>query len=409
MIQLSPRGQAIYQLLSLTVALLLLYGVGFLASAIDLLPDYPLSAMLESASVDSFSERLFQLTILSGLVGGGIMMAGAGMCGRIALRLRRLWTALAIVSVFLAAFDLDLALDLALALAALITLLASRRNADASVYLRVWQIGLALIALSMIAALPLESRALEAMGAFRLQVAFPISALSLMFWLMRRYSLVEDDWAVDGLRIVALLVFLGGSLISLGRLGLPAVASLGATALIPLCYIILAGHSYRALSSRNENASLAPHWVAAATLFWLVGGGFFGALSIQPGISHVMRGTDLANAQDWLAGWVNLAIVLAFVNESASSLRGDNRRVTGFVPLWLTAFGVGLATITLACRGVVQIYLRDVAAVEEATQAALLLPLTTVLLICLLAVATGIVTYALGYWLRRPAIQVVER
>ena len=409
MIQLSPRGQAVYQLLSLTVALLLLYGLAFMAAALDLLPDHPLSDMLESASVESFSERLFQLTLLSGLVGGGIMMAGAGISGRNALWLRRLWTALAIVSVFPAAFGLDLAMDLALALAALITLLASRRNAEASVYLRVWQIGLALIALSMIATLPLEGRAHEAMGAFRLQVAYPIAGLSLMFWLMRRYSLVEDDWAIDGLRIVALLVFLGGSLISLGRLGLPAVASLGATALIPLCYIILAGHSYRALSSRNENASLAPHWVAAATLFWLVGGGFFGALSIQPGISQAMRGTDLANAQDWLAGWVNLAIVLAFVNESASSLRGDNRRVTGFVPLWLITFGVGLATILLACRGVVQITLRDVAAVEEATQAALLLPLTTVLLICLLAVAAGIVTYALGFWLRRPAIQVVER
>ena len=122
-----------------------------------------------------------------------------------------------------------------------------------------------------------------------------------------------------------------------------------------------------------------------------------------------MRGTDLAAAQDWLAGWVLLAITLAFVNESATALRGDNRRVTGYVPLWLTVFGAGLATITLACRGVVKIILRDVAAVEKAAQAALLLPLTSVWIICLLAVAAGIVTYALGFWLRRPKIQVVER
>ena len=177
--------------------------------------------------------------------------------------------------------------------------------------------------------------------------------------------------------------------------------------MIPLCYVILAGHSYRALSSRNENASLAPHWVAAATVFWLVGGGFLGALSIQPGISEATRGTDLAAAQDWLAGWVLLAIALAFVNESATALRGDNRRVTGFLPLWLITFGAGLAAISLACRGVVQFYLRDVAAVEEAAQAELLLPLTTVWIICLLAVAAGIVIYALGFWLRRSPVRVV--
>lgn len=408
MIQLSPRGLAVYQLLSLTVALLPLYGVGFMAAALDLLPAQALGDLLAPASVESFTERLLLLTILSGLVGGGIMMAGAGMSWRNTLWLRRLWTALAIMSVILSPFDFDLALDSALALAVLITLAASWRSAEASIFLRVWQIGLALIILSILAPHLLEGRALEAARAFDLQVAYPIAGLSLMFWLMRRYSLVEDEWAADGLRIVALLVFLGGSLISLGRLGLPAVASLGATALIPLCYIILAGHSYRALSSRNENASLAPHWVAAATLFLLVGGGFLGALSIQPGISEAMRGTDLAAAQDWLAGWANLGIVLAFVNESASSLRGDNRRVTGFVPLWLITFGAGLATITLACRGVVQIYLRDIAAVDAVDQIALLLPLTSVWLICLLAVAAGIVTYALGFWLRRSPVLVIE-
>lgn len=407
MIQLSARGQAVYQLLDLIVALLLLYGAGFLASASELLPARPLGDLLEPTRVETFTERVFQLAILSALVSGGIMMAGAGMSQGNTLWLRRIWTALAIVSVFLAPFNFVLALDLALALALLYTLAASRRNERASVVFRLWQIGLALIVFSILALHLFEGRALEAMRAFRLHVAFPIAGLSLMFWLMRRYSLVEEDWASDGARIVALLVFLGGSLISLGRLGLPAVASLAATALIPLCYVILAGHSYRALSSRNENASLAPHWVAAATVFWLVGGGFLGALSIQPGISEAMRGTDLAAAQDWLAGWVLLAIALAFVNESATALRGDNRRVTGFAPLWLITFGAGLAAISLAGRGVVQFYLRDVAAAEEAAQAELLLPLTTVWIICLLAVAAGIVIYALGFWLRRSPVRVV--
>ena len=216
MIQLSPRGQAVYQLLSLVVALLLLYGFGFMAAAMDLLPAHPFGDLLDPARVERFTQRVFQLTILSGLVSGGIMMAGEGLSRPNALWLRRICTALAIVSVVLCPFDFDLALDLAIALALLITLAASRRNVEASVFFRLWQIGLALIVISMVAAQPLEGRALEAMRAFRLQVAYPIAGLSLIFWLMRRYSLIEDEWAGDGARIVSLLVFLGGSLISLG-------------------------------------------------------------------------------------------------------------------------------------------------------------------------------------------------
>ena len=408
MIQLSPRGQAIYYLLSLIVALLLLYGAGFIASALHQLPSHPLDGLIEIGDSERFSRRVFQLTILSGFVSAGIMMAGAGISIRTTLWLRRIWTALAISAVVLSPFPLDIELDLATALALLLTLAASSRAGAARAFLRGWQIGLLLIVISLVAAHLLEGRALDAVRSFQIQVAYPIAGLSVMFWLMRRYSQVEEEWAEDGLRIAALLVFLAGSLISLGRLGLPTLISLGATPLIPLGYIILAGHSYRALSSRNENASLAPHWIALATLFWLVGGGFLGALSSQPAIGEAMRGTDLAQAQDWLAGWVLIAIVLAFVNEGASSLRGDNRRVTGYVPLWLIAFGAGLAAITQASRGVAQIDLRDVAAVEASAMSELLLPLTVIWIICLFAVAAGIATYTLGFWLRRPEIRVAE-
>ncbi len=408
MIQLSPRGKAIYQLLDLTVALLLLYGAGFCASALFQLPSQPLTDFISVEIIERCTERAFQLTILSGLIGAGLMMAGERLSVHLVLSLRRIWTALAIVSVALSPFDIKAALDLAAALALLLTLALSYRAA-VSVSLRAWQIGLLLIVLSLVAAHLLEGRALYSARAFRLQVAFPIAGLGVMYWLMRRYSRVEAEWAADGLRITALLVFLAGSMISLGRLGLATTVSIGATPLIPLCYIILAGHSYRALSSRNENASLASHWIAAATLFWLVGGGFLGTLSIQPAIGEAMRATGLATAQDWLAMWVLLAIVLAIVNEGATSLRGDNRRVTGYVPLWLVAFGAGLASIVGACRGVVQIYLREFAVAEATAMAALLLPLTAVWIICLSAAGAGIVIYALGFWLRRTRIIVAER
>ena len=82
--------------------------------------------------------------------------------------------------------------------------------------------------------------------------------------------------------------------------------------------------------------------------------------------------------------------------------------MTGYVPLWLVAFGAGLASITGVCRGVVQIYLREVAAMETSAMSALLLPLTVVWIICLSAVAGGIVIYALGFWLRRSRIVIAE-
>ena len=409
-IQLSPRGQATYRLQDLVVALLLLYGLCLSLSALHQLPSQPFEDLVEHEAIERLSERAFQFTVLSGLIGAGLMMAGERLRLRSAIMLQRIWTALAIVSLALSPMDLDGALNLAAALALLLSAALTARAAegDASVCLRVWQVGLLLIGISFAAAPLLEDRALEALRAFQLQVASPIAGLSVMFWLMRRYSRVEAEWAADGLRITASLVFLAGSLISLGQLGLSAVFNLAATPLIPLCYIILAGHSYRALSSRNENASLAPHWIALATLFWLVGGGFLGALSIQPAIAEAMRGTDLAHAQEWLARWVLLAIALAVVNQGASSLRGDNRRVTGYVPLWLIAFGAGLASIVAACRGVAQIILRDVAVVEDAAMAEHLLPLTVVWIICLSALVVGIMIYALGFWLRRPRIVVVE-
>ena len=409
-IQLSPRGQATYQLLGLTVALLLLYGLSLSLSALYQLPSQPFEDLIAREGIERLSQRAFQFTVLSGLIGAGLMMAGERLRLRSALSLQRIWTALAVVSIALTPISLDGALDLAVALALLFSLALTARAAEdnASVYLRVWQVGLLLIGISFAAAPLLEDRALEALRAFQLQVASPIAGLSVMFWLMRRYSRVEAEWAADGLRITALLVFLAGSLISLGRLGLSAVVSLAATPLIPLCFIILAGHSYRALSSRNENASLAPHWIAVATLFWLVGGGFLGALSIQPAIAEAMRGTALAHTQEWLARWALLAIALAVVNEGASSLRGDNRRVTGYSPLWLIAFGAGLASILGACRGVVQITLRDLAGLEDAAMAEHLLPLTLVWIICLSALLGGVLIYALGFWLRRPRIMVAD-
>ena len=406
MIQLSPRGKVVYQFLNLTVALLLLYAACMLLAALNQLPAPPLEAW--AVRLDNLAEQSFELLLLTGFLAAGLMLAGESLGVPALDRWRLIWLAFVGATLALSALGQSQLAEGLTAVALLAALAWSRRSGGASTCLSCWRIGLLLIALSSALASFEVGDLSPALTAFRVQVAFALCSLSILFWLIPRYSRLSQDWAQSSLRITAVLVFLGGSLISLGRLGLPEPVSLAATPLIAISYILLASHSARALRNRDENASLAPHWIALATLFWLVGGGFLGALSIQPGIAQAVRGTDLAAAQHWLGGWVNLAIALGFVNEAAAALRGDNQRVTGYMPYWLMGFGVGLASILQVCRGLLQVYLRELAALEPAAEAELLLPLTSLWLLCLLAAAAGMALYAIGFWLRQPRIRVID-
>ncbi len=408
LIQLSKRGKSIYQLLSLSVVLLLLYALGFMLMALGTLAAPPVADAHAYAALKAFTAYSFDLLLFTGLVGAGIMLTEGALHESAVQNWRRIWTGLVAVILVASPFAPLSLLDSALALFLLLTLLWIGRVRGRSTYLRLWQWGMFLT----LGSLPLihlaDGIASDVARAFQTHVGFALCALSLLFWLMTRFSRVEESWARAGARIVAVPVFLGGSLISLGRAGLPVAVSLGAAPLLLLCYCVLASHSYRALSKRNENASLATHWIALATLLWLFSAGFFGALSIQPAIAEAMRGTGMAAAQAWLANWAVLAVILAFVNEAASSLLGGNLRVTGYAPFWLISFGLALSGIAQICRGVVEIYLRQVSRLEPAAAADLLMPITTVWIISLTAVAAGCAIYALGFWLRRPAIRVRE-
>ncbi len=403
MIQLSPRGAVIYQYLNLTVALLLLYAGSLLLSALDQLPAQPLGNW--APIIDAVAAQSFELLLLTGFLAAGHMMAGEMPSGAELTWQRRIWLAFVAANLVLSALGEIKVADGLTAVVLFALLARNLRTREPTTFLRCWRIGLLLIALSSTLAISESERVSAVNAVFQVQVAFALCSLSIVFWLIPRFSRLDRDWAGDSMRITALLVFLGGSLISLGRLLLPAVVSLAAAPLIAICYILLASHSARALRNRDENASLASHWVGLATIFWLVGGGFLGALSIQPGIAQAMLNTDLAAAQNWLGGWVSLAVVLGFVNEAAASLRGNNHRVTGYAPYWLMAFGVGLSGVLQVCRGTLQIYLSDVA---PSAQLDLLLPVTLVWLGCLLGVVAGMTLYAIGFWLRRPEIRLVE-
>ncbi len=405
MIQLSPRGALLYQLLTLCAALLPLYTLAALLGASALVPGTPLGGGISAASWAALADALFTFLLLSAYIAAGVQLAGAGLSRQRAQQWRGLWLAALAAGGGALLFGQPLALDTLIGGALLLITLSSFSARGASSYLRLWQAGMLLCAISLPLAHFVKPAWADAAAAFRIAVAYALPALSLYFWLLGRCSSVERAWREAGLRILALLLTLAGALISLGRLGLPPALAAGAAPLIALAYMILASHGYRALSSRNENATLAPQWLALATLLWLVSG-LFAALSIQPGINAAMRGSDIAAAQRWLMQWALLAVALAWVNEGTSALRGDNRRVTGFAPFWLMAFGAALTAAALLCRGAAYIALRDIAA--RSPTLAELLPFTFVLLLCLAAVALGGLSYALGYWRRRARPRIID-
>lgn len=432
MIRLSARGQVQYQLLSLLTFLLVISSASFLLGALYQLPEPPLARHITEAAVLRFAARSLALTLATGLAAAGIALASDAYPDSFSARtlgvFLRAWVALVIVSLLASPIAPPHLLD-ALSAVGLLALLArtlsasarQQRKSPASVsrlpirdfvifahspFLRVWQIGILLVCLSLLAE-PLAYSAWDrALELFRGHVAYSIAALSVTFWLMTRFSAVERDWAGDGVQIVTFLIFFAGSLISLAALGLPPWISYSAAALVVLCYTILGGHVYRALGMRKQDRSLAPHWLAVAALFWLAAGGFLGALSLPAQLNQAMQNTALAAAGDWLMSWALLAVICAFINSVATELRGGNRRVTGYVPLWLVAFGAALSTILQGCRGVLEIYLRDQFALDSRAVLELTAPLTQVWLICLLAVAAGIICFALGFWARLPQIQV---
>ena len=408
MIQLSRRGLIQFRFLNLIILLLVFYGAAFLLSALFKLPAHPFGDLLDQAAVNRFAAQCFQLLVLSGFLAAGVSMGFQRLSERATAWLQGGWIAIVALSLIASPSAPPSFTDFLAAVFLLVVLALSLTIGDGTACTRVWQLGVLLIGLSLLAPYLAADHRQPVLSLFQLHVAYGVCAVSVIFWLMPKFSNVESQWISDGVKVVAALVLLAGSLISIAPLALTPLISISASPLILLSYTILAGHCYRALSDRNANASLAPHWIALATLFWLIAGAFMGVISVHAGINDALRDTALSRAQDWLQAWVLLSVICAFVNASASELRGDNRRVTGYAPLWLIAFGVGLSSIVQGCAGVLEIFLRDVFDQDQSAITELLQPLTLIWLICLAAVFVGIVIYALGYWARHPKIQVAS-
>lgn len=420
MIRLTASGKINYQMFNQIVVLLIIYACFMLLSAIQALPSAP---RLPMPLVHQFTDRILHLTLLTGMVTAGMSMSQNNQQTLPYQQwLYRLWWILIIGTLLIGGIEIasssqassvrvdlsstptmmSILIDLCVSLLLFTSLGISAYCKTASPFLRVWQIGMMFTISSLLAQFVVNGNWETVVRLFRVYVGYGVVGISITFWLMTRWSHVRAIWARDGVTIVASLISLSGLLISFAPLGLHPWIGFLAVWVIPISYMILAGHSYRALKDRNHNQSLSPHWIAIAILFWLAVGGFLGTISTQGGLPIWIQDTSIASAQIGWMLWGLLAIILALVNYQAAELRGENRRVTGYMPLWLMAFGNGFALIIQGCIGVVEIYLLKILHIHRPHIDVLLVPLHMIWIVCLLAVALGIGLYALGFWVRRP-------
>ncbi len=269
--------------------------------------------------------------------------------------------------------------------------------------LSVWAVGLVVCAVGILLRLIPYGTALH-LFADRLNayVGFPLAAIALGYWLIGRFSTTWTVWQRESLYTVAGLMALAGTLLTLSPVA-PFVGNLTLFA-APILVLIVMAHSYHALANRNDNATLAPHWYALGLLLWLLGMGLLGGLRAQPDIYVFTMNLRITQAQSLLTLFAPLCIILGVINQIGAELHGQNGRITGYAPFWLVAFGVIGAALALAADGLVQAYLLALTPMTPSDIGAQLRVLDALGLLGKLSAACGVGIYALSFWLRRPPI-----
>lgn len=423
-----------YRLLVQTVVLLVLYLLAALLVAAKFISAHdPLALSLPYNQLAPLAIALLNLAALTGLIGGGVYAAAMyrADCRLSSERLLRLgtllWSVLLVLAVvagllgllegrhLLALPPLLVALQLfASALIGLAVFSAAPRPPVVQVWLVGWTLSLVSGLFGVLTPGDfLQTRALQTLSAgITLYVAYPLMLVALGFWLMRRFSHITPDWADTGIYSVAGMVTLAGTLVALSpllALGAPAwMQTLGnlSAILIPILYLIFAAHAYRALSDRNPIRTLAAHWFALALLLVLLGPGLLGALQAVPSVSQWTLGTRLGDLQTTLTLFAPLAMALGVANQAAAELRGQNHRVTGFIPFWLVSFGIVFVALSLGAAGVAQTYMERRLSIGYLDVQTLLEPLYALWFGGLVLAALGAAVYALTFWRRRPTSQV---
>jgi len=414
-------------LLALHIAAALFGAVKFLAN------DDPFALTLPYQQVGALANVLLNLAILSGLLGGGVYMVtriGADSALRyetLLLWTSRLWTLLLVLAFGAGMLgllegrhmlELPPLLDAGVLIVIVLVLANVGLSRTWTPSVTVWAAGMGLsAACTLVGMLPVndiaQERILTALAVYgSFNVAYPLTAVALGFWLMRRFSNVPQLWADMGVYNVSTLMALAGGLLTAAMVIPPGVHSWpGNVALfaVPFAYLVFAAHSYRALADRNPTFTLAAHWLALAVILFLLGMGVVAVLNAVPALRQWTIGTRLSDLQTTLQAWAIMAVILGVVNQATAELRGQNRRVTGYTPFWLVTFGVIGGGLALGIAGAAQTYMERVLSVGYLDSQALLVPLYAFWVLGLVSIALGMIVYGLALWLRRPLERQHER
>lgn len=261
--------------------------------------------------------------------------------------------------------------------------------------LRVWAIGLLVMIVSSLLAWQFEVA-----WWLRLTVGYVLMALPVAFWLMLRVSNVQRPWVLRGLRSTAIMLTVAGLLLTLAQ-----ATSLSLLLLwVPTAYGIFAAHSYRALSDRNPTRTLAAPWLVTGVLLLILMSVLAGVLSLASVQPYLIE-TGWPTLQSDLTYYALLAWVLALLNQGAAELRGQNRRVTGYVPLWTISAGMFGGGFALALMSTVQSYGLHIFDVPAETVAQSVLPLAFFVVGGKLLVAIGLGIYGVQFRVRRVLVR----
>jgi nitric oxide reductase subunit B len=417
------------------VVLLMLYAaVGLMGAVKFLSPDDPLALTIPYHVVGGLANVLLNLAVLTGLLGGGIYASASQGNSRVMngtlLQYGSLGWALLLVLAFAAGvlglldgrhmLELPFALRILQLILMILILYSVVSSNPRSPVIQVWTVGLGISLIAILLSLIpppdyLADRVLRALVlGINLNIAYPLAAFALGYWLMRRFSTIEAIWVDTGVYTVAGLVSLAGVLVTLSplvQIGAPEWSgTLGniTAVLVPILYLIVAAHCYSALSNRSTDPALSAHWFALSLVLLLLGVGLLGGLTSAPGINQWTIGTRLTDLQSTLTLLGAGAMALGVVNQGAAELYAQNRRITGLTPFWLVAFGAIGGGLALGVAGVAQTYMERLLSVGYLDTQNLLIPLYILWVIGMLLLAAGVGVYALALWARRPVEINVE-
>ncbi len=419
---MTTSQKIIFRFFQQTVILLILYVIAALIAGVKFLAaDDPLLTVLPYNQAGALANVLLNLTVLTGLIGGGLYVAAQRRINLLALRLAGIvWTILLILAVLAGLFgllggrnllELPLVLNVVLIVGLVLVLLAVVPSIRAPL-VQLWALGMVLTIIGiLIGLLPVgdyvQDRGLRVLAVgLQMNIAYPLMALTLGYWLMHRFSDLTPAWLEHDIYIAAGLVLVAGVCLTFARVQVAAdwVISVGnlAGVLAPLLYLLVIARYYPSLTQRNGTHTLAAHWFTLSLLLFFLAFGLVAAVQIAPAIRPYTLGTRLADLQSTLTLLAAVVMSLGVVNQAAAELRGQNWRVTGLTPFWLVSVGILGGGLALAAAGVVQVYLERLLSIGYLDTQALLVPLYIGWVMGLITLLLGIVLYALGFWSHRP-------